>query len=89
MKDALSEHRAALDPIMLLHSIREAQSALVAVTSPELGGTPQADSLEQFLAKLPILWRQGETRPTHAAGIFSSHHLLGATPANGNDNYSD
>ena len=71
---ALSEHRAGLDPVALVHTIREAQSALVAVTSPELGETPQGESLEQFLAKLPSLWRQGEARPTHAAKVRGSRH---------------
>ena len=37
MKDALKEYRARLDPVLLLHTIREAQSALVAATSPEVG----------------------------------------------------
>ena len=55
----------------MLHTIREARSALVAATSPELRETPQGDSLDRFLAKLPSLWRQGETRPTHAARVRS------------------
>ena len=57
MKAALSEYRVKLDPA-LLHAIREAQSALAAVTSPEIRPTPSGESLEQFLAKLPDLWRQ-------------------------------
>ena len=58
MKTALSEYRVKLDPVALLHAIREAQSALAAVTSPEIRPTPSGESLEQFLAKLPDLWRQ-------------------------------
>ena len=42
----------------LLHAIRKAQSALAAVTCPEIRPTPSGESLEQFLAKLPGLWRQ-------------------------------
>ena len=43
----------------LLHAIREAQSALAAVTFPAIRPTPSGKSLEQFLAKkLPDLWRQ-------------------------------
>src|SRR5262249_27224757 len=30
-----------------------------------LGSGPGRQSLEQFLAKLPALWRAGEVRPTH------------------------
>ena len=62
MKAALSEYRVKLDPVALLHAIREAQSALAAVTSPEIRPTPNGESLEQFLAKLPDLWRQDAAR---------------------------
>ena len=58
MKEALREYRVKLDPVALLHAIREAQSALAAVTSPEIRPTPSGESLEKFLAKLPDLWRQ-------------------------------
>ena len=57
----LGERRAALDPVALLHTIREAQSALTALTAPELKPTPQGESLEQFLASLPDQWRRDET----------------------------
>ena len=65
----LSEFRAGLDPVALLHTIREAQSALVAVTSPDFSETPRGESLDRFLAGLPSLWRQGEARPTHTARV--------------------
>ena len=58
MMAALREYRVKLDPVALLHAIREAQSALAAVTSPEIRPTPSGESLEKFLAKLPDLWRQ-------------------------------
>ena len=57
-KAALSERRATLDPMALLHTIREAQSALAAIVSPELRHTPQGESLERFLARLPDRWQQ-------------------------------
>ena len=66
--------------MFLLHTIRqaqsarEAQSALVATTSPGVRETPSGKSLELFLAKLPNLWRQGETRPAHAARVRSPRH---------------
>ena len=56
LKAVLEEYRAGLNPVFLLHTIREAQSALVATTSPEVRETPQGDSLDRFLAKLPSLW---------------------------------
>ena len=65
VKEALRAELAALDPLALLHQIREAQSALAALGSGELGHGPQRESLDAFLAKLPELWRAGEVRPTH------------------------
>jgi hypothetical protein len=57
-----------LDPLELLHPIREAPAALAALGAGELGSGPGQQNLEQFLAKLPELWRQGEARPTHRQG---------------------
>ena len=74
LKALLNEYRAGLDPVLLLHTIREAQSALVAATSPGVRETPVGESLERFLAKLPGLWRQGEVRPTHAAIVRAPRH---------------
>ena len=65
-KRRLRKSRSELDPVTLLHTIRESQSALAAVGSVESGGTPDGESLESFLSQLPDLWRQGEVRPTHA-----------------------
>ena len=42
MQAALSEYRVKLDPVALLHAIREAQSALGAVTFPAIRPTPSA-----------------------------------------------
>ena len=42
----------------LLHTIREAQSALAALVSSELSPTPRSESLERFLARLPHRWQQ-------------------------------
>ena len=63
-KAALSERRAAfcssssVDPVALLHAIREAQSALAVIVSPELRPTPRSESLQRFLARLPDRWRE-------------------------------
>ena len=56
---------APLDPAELLHRIREGQAALAALGSGDLSHGPERQSLEEFLAKLPELWREGEVRPTH------------------------
>ena len=65
-KERLRSQRQQLDPLELLHRIREGQAALAALSSEgnavsELGRR----SLEQFLSQLPRLWRSGEVRPTH------------------------
>jgi hypothetical protein len=65
VKERLRSEASRLDPLDLLHRIREGQAALAALGSGELGSGPGRESLEQFLSKLPELWRQGEARPTH------------------------
>ena len=65
-KKMLRSSRAELDPVSLLHTIREAQSALATINATDSASVPQSESLERFLSSLPELWRQGEVRPTHA-----------------------
>jgi hypothetical protein len=64
-KEALRAEIATLDPAELLHQIREGQAALAALGSGDLSHVPERQSLEEFLARLPDLWREGEVRPTH------------------------
>jgi hypothetical protein len=64
-KKALLTGLASLDPLEILHQIREGQAALAALGSGDLSHGPERESLEAFLAKLPELWREGEARPTH------------------------
>ena len=66
IKGKLTQHRAGLDPVALLHAVREAQAALVAVSSPDKGELSQQETLDHFLAQLPNLWHRGEARPTQA-----------------------
>ena len=65
MKRRLGENDASLDPVSLLHGIRETQAALREINIPGSVGTPGGESLEGFLSHLPDLWRRGEVRPTH------------------------
>jgi hypothetical protein len=65
IKMALRKQRDELDPVELLHRIRQGQSALAALSTGEPGDGPGRKSLDQFLATLPQLWRSGEARPTH------------------------
>jgi hypothetical protein len=68
IKEKLRSERGRLDPLDLLHRIRESQSALAALASGDPSSGPGRESLEQFLGKLPELWREGEARPTHRQG---------------------
>ena len=66
-KQRLRSSRVELDPVSLLHTIREAQSALASIKDSAPVSASTSESLEQFLGKLPDLWRQGEVRATHEA----------------------
>jgi hypothetical protein len=68
VKEKLRSEHDRLDPLELLQRIREGPAALAALGSGELGSGPGRESLEEFLAKLPELWRAGEVRPTHRQG---------------------
>lgn len=68
VKQRLRAQRVALDPIVLLKNIRDAQAALVALieATPPDGKKQQARvSTEEFVARLSELCTQSEVRPTH------------------------
>lgn len=65
IKATLRKQRDQLDPVELLHRIRQGQSALAALSTGAPSDGPGRKSLDQFLASLPQLWRSGEARPTH------------------------
>jgi hypothetical protein len=65
VQDQRRAEREWLDPLELLHRIREGHAARAALASGELGNGPGRQSLEQFRVKLPQLGRDGEARPTH------------------------
>ncbi len=68
IKERLRIQRRQLDPVDLLHRIREDQAALAALVSNDSATDgPGRKSLDQFLSQLPHLWRSGEVRPTHRA----------------------
>jgi hypothetical protein len=67
-KERLREQKTCLDPVRLIHTIRELQATLAALASSngfENGATPESKSLAEFLKQLPRLWKDGEVRPTH------------------------
>ena len=66
-KDELTAQFAPLDPVVLLHDIRQAQARLTALADatplPENDADPKAD-VEAFLNGLRHAWKEGEVRPT-------------------------
>jgi len=73
VKDALRKQHAQLDPVELLHRIRQGQSALAALSSGDPSSGPNRKSLNEFLTALPELWRNGEVRPTHRKAAHKIH----------------
>jgi hypothetical protein len=73
-KESLRRRREQLDPLELLHCIREGQAALAALSSESNASSELGKrSLEQFLSLLPDLWRSGEVRPTHRRKPAAPH----------------
>lgn len=66
-KDDLAAQFAQLDPVVLLHDIRQAQARLAALADAtpfaENDGNPKAD-VGAFLNGLRHAWQEGEVRPT-------------------------
>jgi len=66
-KDALVAQFAQLDPVVLLHDIRQGQGRLAALADAmpffESDGNPKAD-VEAFLNGLRHAWKEDEIRPT-------------------------
>lgn len=75
IKARLRETRQRLDPLELLHRIRESQEALARLASDEVStGGPGKKTFDQFLSQLPTLWKSGEVRPTHRKSTPSRRH---------------
>ena len=68
IKDTLRNQQCLLDPVGLLHRIRQGQSALATLSTGQPVDGPSQGDLNQFLSKLPESWRSGEVRPTHQKG---------------------
>lgn len=67
IKQALTAQFEVLDPVALLHDIREAQTRLVALADAKpADDTDVAEGVdvEQFLEGLRHAWKEGEVRPT-------------------------
>jgi hypothetical protein len=67
VKEQVTATFAVLDPVRLLHEIRDAQQSLVEIADRPVVGEalpPTAATLAQFLAGLRTAWQEGEVRPT-------------------------
>lgn len=73
VKALLREQQRELDPLVLLHSIRDTQAALAALAETKHTQHPGRE-LDEFLAQLPRLWKEGEARPTHRKAEGSSNY---------------
>jgi hypothetical protein len=73
-KRILRGQRDCLDPVELLHRVRQGQTAMAALSTGQPTDGPDRESLNQFLASLPELWRLGEVRPTHRKETPKAHY---------------
>ena len=74
MREGLGQYRTKLESVALLYTIGEAQSAPIAVSSPEPWETLQHESLDRFPARLPGSWQEEGARPSHATCVRKSRH---------------
>lgn len=68
IKAALREQFEALDPVLLLQTIRDSQRQLAEITkqpSDETIIAPGKADVASFLHSLSTAWKDGEVRPTH------------------------
>lgn len=76
-KRRIGAQKAELDPVVLIHTIREFQEALCALAADgdsATKGVPASKSLDEFLEQLPHLWKAGEVRATHRKPESSPHN---------------
>jgi len=74
-KKSLENQRACLDPVDLLHRIRQQQEVLAALSRRDMSTNgPNTVSLEHFMQQLGELWRRGEVRATHRTTAEKAHY---------------
>ena len=64
-KAELIGQRSQLDPLALLHQVRACQETLARLAGRTAPTDMQESDIKQFLKALPVLWKEGEPRPTH------------------------
>jgi len=75
VKERLKLNGRSLDPLGLLHRIRDQQAALAALAHHEdnISG-PGRESLKQFTKQLGKMWQHGEVRPTHRTSLKQARY---------------
>lgn len=75
VKKSLELQGKSVDPLDLLHRIRQQQAVLAALACRDISAAgPGRESLEQFIKQLGEMWRQGEVRATHRTSPKKVHN---------------
>lgn len=75
IKEKLELQGKSIDPLDLLHRIRQQQAVLAALACRDTSAAgPGRKSLGQFMKQLGELWRQGEVRATHRTSPKKVHY---------------
>jgi len=75
VKKKLELQSKSIDPLSLLHQIRQQQAVLAALSCRDNSAEgPGLESLEQFMKQLGELWQQGEARATHRTSPQKAHY---------------
>ncbi|MFZ2054609.1 MAG: transposase family protein [Candidatus Aminicenantales bacterium] len=75
IKKSLELQGKSVDPLDLLHRIRQQQAGLAVLACRDTSAAgPGRESLEQFMRQLGELWRQGEVRATHRTSPKKAHY---------------
>lgn len=64
VKERLQAQFQMLDPVRLLKYIRDAQTAVIAISQNQTPA-PLSEDLQDFVRSLATAWKAGEVRPTH------------------------
>ena len=64
-KTLLRDEQARLDPVALLHTLRECQTSLAQMAGRSVPEDIHRADVDEFMRALPLLWKHGEARPTH------------------------
>ena len=82
-REQLRSQLGWLDPVSLLHRIREGQAALTALSNGYPASELKTQDIETFLSRLPTLWESGEVRATHRSTPINRYWRTREDPFDG------